>query len=411
MAEAALPLVPRPDHVSPDRVVDFDFWNVPGVQDDLHLAIRAFQQSAPDIFWTPHNGGHWVVMRAEDVDVMQHDYERFSHHCYSIPKKPESTPRELPLEVDPPRHTILRRPLTAALLPKVVNALEPRIRSLAASLIDEFVDRGRCEFVSEFSTVLPICIFLDLVDLPREDRSFLLPITEKVVRGRTAEMRLEGQNDLLGYIGKTVRERRVAPGDDLMSVIVNIDEGGKKISEDDAIAYASLVMFGGLDTVTAVLSHVARFLARNPEHRRDIVANLWDEGFMRGAIEELCRRHGAGSTGRVITRDMEYKGAQLREGEMILVLNMMAGLDERSIPDPLTLDFRRSPPARLMMFGNGPHTCPGAVLARRELKIFLQEWLSRIPDYDITPGSETVSVTGLVSGILKLDLSWPVATN
>src|SRR6202020_824811 len=98
------------------------------------------------------------------------------------------------------------------------------------------------------------------------------------------------------------------------------------------------------------------------------------------------------------TRDMEYQGARLRQGEMILVLHMMAGLDERSIADPLTLDFRRSPPARLQMFGNGPHTCPGAVLARRKLKIFLQEWLRRIPDYEVTPGTEVRTTTGLVSG-------------
>ena len=92
---------------------------------------------------------------------------------------------------------------------------------------------------------------------------------------------------------------------------------------------------------------------------------------------------------------------------MVLVLHMMAGLDERSVPDPLTLDFRRSPPVKLQMFGNGPHTCPGAVLARRELKIFIQEWLSRIPDFEIKPGTQPVSVTGLVSGMLKLELSWP----
>ena len=407
MADAALPLVARPDHVPPERMIDFDFWNVPGSQEDIQIALRQFQQSAPDIFWSPHNGGHWTVMRSDDIDVMHHDYDRFSYHCYSIPKKPDSTPREIPLECDPPRHTALRKPLTAALLPAVVNRFEPRIRELAAGLIEGFVDRGECEFVSEFAQVMPICIFLDLVDLPREDRDFLLPITEKVVRGRTAEMRLEGEHDLHDYISKVVRERRARPGDDLMSVIVNLDDIDGRITEEDAIAYASLVMFGGLDTVSAQLSQVARYLARNPDHRRDITANMWDERFMRGAIEELCRRHGAGSTARLVTRDIEYKGAQLRAGEMVLVLHMMAGLDERSVPDPLTLDFRRSPPVKLQMFGNGPHTCPGAVLARRELKIFIQEWLSRIPDYEIKPGSQPISVTGLVSGMLKLELSWP----
>jgi len=80
-----------PDHVPPERMVDFDFWNVPGSQEDIQLALRQFQQRAPDIFWSPHNCGHWTVMRSDDIDVMHHDYERFSDHCYSIPKKPDST--------------------------------------------------------------------------------------------------------------------------------------------------------------------------------------------------------------------------------------------------------------------------------------------------------------------------------
>ena len=92
---------------------------------------------------------------------------------------------------------------------------------------------------------------------------------------------------------------------------------------------------------------------------------------------------------------------------MVLVMHPLAGMDERAIADPELLDLRRVPIGTHAIFSNGPHTCPGAVLARRELKIFIQEWLSRIPDYEITPGSQPVSVTGLVSGMLELQLRWP----
>lgn len=407
MANESLPPVPTPSHVPAELVRDFDIFDIPGAQEDIQLAVHAIQQSSPDVFWTPRNGGHWVATRAQDIEVIQRDYARFSNNSYLVPKKPAGIQRELPLEVDPPRHTALRRPLTRALMPAVVTQNEERIRALAAQLIDGFAPRGSCEFVSEFAQVFPICIFLDLVQLPREDRHYLLPIVKAVVGGRTPEIRFEAQHALAEYIGRVVRERRAAPGSDILSPLVNVLEGEERISEADAIAYATLVLFGGLDTVAAMLSQVVRFLARNPGHRHDLIANRNDDAFLLGAIEELLRRHGLATTAREITGDFLFNGAPLRKGEMILVLHMLVGLDERKIHSPLTVDFRRPRLNTHAVFGGGPHACPGAVLARREMKIFLQEWLRRIPQFDIALGSTPISVTGFVSGLTELRLEWP----
>ncbi|MBV9840093.1 MAG: cytochrome P450 [Sphingomonadaceae bacterium] len=409
MSGYSLPPVPRPDHVPEALVVDFDLYDLPGLQDDPQLAMRAFQQSAPDIFWTPRNGGHWVATRAEDIDVMQKDHVRFSHHNVVLPKKPDDAPRELPLEVDPPRHTALRRPLTMALLPKVVSKLEASVRSLTVSLIEGFRDKGACEFVSEFAQILPISVFLDLVELPREDRHHLLPIVENSVRARDPDVRQGAQEAIYRYIGDTVRERRAKPGEDLLSRLINVEVDGGKISEAEAISYATLVLFGGLDTVAGMLAFVARFLALHPEQRRDLAGNVGNEAFLRNAIEELLRRHGLANTVREITADMEYKGVRFRKGEVILPPNMLYGLDERKVDDPLKVDFRRRAPIRHAIFGQGPHTCPGAVLARRELKIFLEEWLPRIPDFAITPGKRVRVESGLVFGVLELHLCWPTS--
>jgi cytochrome P450 len=398
----------RPGQVPPELVVDFDLWNIPGAQDDVQLAAHAFQQRCPDIFWSPRNGGHWVATRAADIETMQRDHGRFSHHCFTIPKKPEDMPRELPSELDPPRHTPLRRPLTAALMPKIVYGLDDQVRSLSAALVDGFRDRGHCEFIAEFGEILPITVFLDFVNLPPGDRHFLLPKVARVVRGSTPEIRHDALLEVIDYITGIVRERRARPGEDMLSAVVNaIELDGQRINEPDAVAYAGTVLFGGLDTVTAMLSFVARFLARSPAHRRQLVARLDDEAYMRNAVEELLRRHGIASTARLITHDMDYNSAPFRGGEMVLVLNMLHGLDERRFDRPLTVDFDRPAPISHAIFGNGPHTCPGAVLARRELRIFLQEWLRRIPEFEVTPGTVPVTTTGLVSGITRLELSWP----
>src|ERR1700759_396428 len=159
-ADPRTPPAPIPAHVPPALVIDFDLWNIPGSEEDAQLAMRAVQQASPDVFWTPRNGGHWVVTRAADIDTLQRDVSRFSNDCYVVPKKPPEIPKELPLECDPPRHTALRRPLTAALLPRQVMLLEDRIRSLTIELIDQVHARGTCEFVAEIAKALPIFIFL-----------------------------------------------------------------------------------------------------------------------------------------------------------------------------------------------------------------------------------------------------------
>jgi len=397
----------RPDNVPADLVVDFDMFNLPGYQTDVQLAYRAFQQNAPDIFWTPRNGGHWVATRAEDIEVMQRDHTRFSYEQITIPKKPDGAMRMIPLELNPPEHAGFRAPLTRALLPKVVNGLEAKIRTHCIALIEGFLPHGECEFVKEFGQVLPIVIFLDLVNLPREDRHYLLPLTDAAVRARTPEARMTATQEVGAYILKTVRERRAEPGEDLLSQLVNTMIDGKRIGEHEAVAFASLVLFGGLDTVASMMANIARFLAVHTDHRRQLCEHLDDDNFKRNAIEELLRRHGIASTARMIAADIDYKGVRFCRGDMILPPNMLFGLDERRVEYPLKVDFTRQFPIPHAAFGNGPHTCPGAVLARREIKIFLEEWLKRIPDYRIKAGTSPLFELGSVNALLRLELCWP----
>ena len=398
----------RPAHVPEDLVVPFDIYDIPGSDDDVQLAYRAFQQSCPDVFWTPRNGGHWVATRAELIEQIQQDYARFSSRTVAIPPTPFTVPRQIPLELDPPEHGVFRKPLAQAFLPKAVAALESKVRATAVELIEAFAERGECEFVDEFAGVFPVSVFLDMVDLPQTDRDFLREITERAVRGHY-EAHQQAEADLASYLEPFVTARREAPGSDLLSTLVNAERAGEKISLDEATRFAKLVMFGGLDTVASMLGFVTRFLALNPGHRRQLVARLDDEAFLKHATEELLRRHGIANTGRYVVQDTVLAGVQLKAGDVILPPNMLAGLDERVVDNPTEVDFSRPFPIHHAIFGNGFHTCPGAVLARRELMIFLQEWLSRIPEFTIKPGTTPVTATGLVNGVLRLELCWPTA--
>ncbi len=398
-------LAPRPEHVPAELVRDFDLYDIPGAAEDIQAAYRAIQQASPDIFWTPHNGGHWVATRGEDIVEMQRDYNRFSHQHIVLPPMPDA-PRQIPLEMDPPEHARYRRPLMQALLPSIVSELESKVRQVAIDAVERLLPRGECEFVEDFAKVLPIHVFLELVELPLDDKAYLLALAEDSVRGRDAETRGRSQQLMGAYLLPWIRARRETPGNDLLSKLVNVDIGGERISEAEATSYATLVLFGGLDTVAGMIAFIARFLAQNPEQRRQLVERLDDDAFVKNAIEEMVRRHGLANTARVIASDFDYKGVSFRAGDRILPANLFVGVDDRINPDPLVVDFSREKPVHAA-FGNGAHACPGAVLARREIRIFLQEWLSRIPDFRIKPGTRPVLATGMVNGVLRLELVWP----
>lgn len=395
----------RPDHVPAELARDFDFYAVPGADKDVQAAFAAVKDAAPGVFWTPRNGGHWVVTDGEHILAIQRDYRRFSHREILLPPMPPGTPRQIPLEMDPPEHATYRRPLMQALTPAIVGALEDQVREVAVQAIERLVPLGQCEFVEDFAKVLPIHVFLALVELPLADKGRLLDLAEMAVRGRDAETRLTAHHEMGGYLLDWVRKRRDAPGDDLLSKLVTVEIDGARIAEHEAVSYATLVLFGGLDTVAGMLAFVARFLALSPSHRRELVARLDDTAFLKAAIEELIRRHGIANTARVVAEDCEIGGVAMRAGDRVLPANLFVGLDSTLNPDPLTVDFHREKPVHAA-FGNGPHACPGAILARREILVFLQEWLTRIPDFAIKPGTEPMLATGMVSGVLRLDLAW-----
>lgn len=392
-----------PSHVPRELVVDFDFMNLPGHHDDVHLAWKNAVVDAPDIFWTPANGGHWVARRADDIEVMQVDHEHFSYESVTIPRQPDM--RLAPLEYDPPEHTALRAILSASFGPKPMQALQSDIRKLCIELIESFRARGECEFVGDFAKRLPIVVFLRLVDLPLQDREHLLELTEMSVRGN-GEQRQQASQGLFMYIQKWVQARRAAPGQDLISKIVNAVVQGGPLDPGQTFGMLANVIFGGLDTVAASLSFVARWLAENPQARQQLIDN---PAMLADAEEEFYRRFGIPQTARVIAQDFVYKGVPFRKGEQVLVSKTLHGLDERRYADPLTVNFNRKRAVHAA-FGAGPHRCPGSFLARQELKIFMEEWLKRIPQFRIKPGARVVTSSGMVNGVLSLPLAWDVST-
>lgn len=392
----------KPDHVPENLVYDFDYLTPPGHEEDIHMAwYRLRCEGVPDIFWTPRYGGHWIATRADDIDHIQLDHTLFSMCDITVPRG-SSTFRGYPLEIDPPEHAKYRILLAPRFGPRQAREMVDAVRAYANELIDGFVDRGECEFVGEFANRLPIDVFLRLVDLPLEDRDHLLKIAEMGTHAKTTEERAQAARDLGAYVEKWIEERRANPGDDLFSLIVNAQIDGRAYNDEETYGMLFIVLFGGLDTVASSMGFVANFLATHPEHRQQLVS---DPSLIPDAIEEFLRRFGIPQTARVITADIEYNGVQLKAGEQIMLPKVLHGLDERRYPDPLTVDFSRKPKDHAA-FGAGPHKCLGMHLARQELRVFLEEWLRRIPNFSIKSGETPKTTGGSTNGMIYLPLVW-----
>ena len=393
-----------PDNVPPELVVDFDFFALADKADDVQTAWAELH-NGPDIVWTPHYGGYWIATRAADIDVMQLDHEHFSHNEFDIPVNPNKV-RSVPLSLDPPEHTPYRKLLMSAFVPQKVRGYADVARETAQALVRTLQPRGQCEFIDEFAKVLPINVFLSMMNLPLADRHWLLPRVEIAVRSADLELKTRNQQELVGYLMQHIKAREEAPGDDLLSMIVHGEVEGRAMTSPEIMSMSLLVLVGGLDTVASQLGFVANFLARNPGHRHELIQN---PKLNQVACEEFLRRYGLPNTARELTMDFDYKGLHFKKGDMIQMPKCLYGLDDRINEKPFAVDFHRKPSAiKHAAFGAGPHICPGNVLARRELIIFLEEWLPAIPDFEIDPDRPATFSAGSVNGVDKLYLRWPV---
>jgi cytochrome P450 len=391
-----------PAHVGPARVVDFDFWRPGPPGSDPFLAWTTALHGKPPIVWTARNGGHWLVTRGEDIPKILADHERFSSRRVFIGM--EGAPRSVPLEHDPPEHAPLRKLLMPAFSPRSVKHWADEAQRLAVELIEGFRSAGRCEFMREFATQLPIIVFLKIVNLPLEHRPMLLDWVSTAIRASEAEARARAREGMNAYMVDLVNRRLREPGDDILSQAINADLGnGQRMSYDMALGTARTLLGGGLDTVASTMGWIALFLAENPGHRRTLAD---DPRRIPRAIDEMMRRFSIANIARVVRNDMEYEGAQLKANEQVLMGTCLHGLDPSCFTDPLRVDFDRRDSHRHSTLSHGIHRCMGAPLALQEIRIFIEEWLKRIPDFEVDPEVPPVKVTGIAHALSQLGLRW-----
>lgn len=393
----------RPGHVPPERVFDFDVYAPPGGEDDFHQAWKCLHaEGVPDLVWTPRNEGHWIATRGALVFDILDRPEIFSNRAVFVPKSFGMAHDMLPTTLDPPHHEPFRRFLNEGLSPRAVRDLEGLIRGTIISLIDDIKDQGQCDFIQAYAQILPVYIFLGMLDLPREDARKLKHWSDMIVHPDGTMTYEEARQHFDDYIDAQIRLRRGSTRTDMLSAIINGTVNGRQLTDVEIKSMGMQLLMGGLDTVVNFLGYLFWFLAENPDKRAELAGA---PERMTAAIDEILRRFPIVTVARLVRQDVEIDGVTLKEGDMVVVPSALVGTDDRLNDDPMTVDFHRSKRIHAT-FGMGNHNCPGAMLARSEIRITVEEWLRRIPSFALAPGARVAFKGGLVATVVSLPLVW-----
>lgn len=396
----------RPANVPADRVVDFDLFSPMHDGLDIHESWKALQDnSAHTVVWSPHNGGHWIALRGRLIETILADHERFTSYTVLIPKETNGAAyRFYPLSLDPPQHRPYRNLLNQNLMPNSINPLEGEVRALTIELIEGFLPKGRCNFIHEFSEVLPLRVFMQLVDLPLEDLPRLKYLADQFTRPDGTMDLQDVTREFHAYLAPVFKERRGTGGKDMLSRMVDGIVQGREVTDAEASNLAVQVLVGGLDTVLNFMGFVMVFLAENPGFRRELIAHPKK---IPDAVMELLRRFPIVADAREVRIDQHFEGVDLRKGDMIVAPTVLHGLDDEQYDKPMEVRLERKWP-RHTSFGKGVHICPGQYLARLEMKILLEEWLRLIPDFALEPGTVVTYAGGIDLTVQPYYLVWDV---
>jgi cytochrome P450 len=389
-------------------------------------AIRTFSPHDPALFADPYptyellrtkcpvarsemHDGFWIVSKYEDVHFVCSHPELFSSHPAHIPPNMGQDRPVIPLEIDPPDHAKYRQILAPVFAPRRMEALEVKIRTTVNAMIDTFIERGRCEFISELAEPLPTHIFLEMMDWPVSDAPRFHAWKDVIIHGvpgdeeASLEARVEAGTALYTYFAEVLDDRMESPRDDIMTLLMEASFGGERpLSQFEVLDIVFLLLIAGLDTTTGALGNAFVHLSQRPDLRDRLVA---DPALIPSAVEEMLRYESHVATGRRVLSDVSVRGMEFKQGDRVLVLFGSASRDEDEFPaaDDIVLD--RSP-NRHVAFGVGPHRCVGSHLARLESVIAFEELHRRLPDYRLAPGSTPEQQLTFVRTTRRLDLEF-----
>jgi cytochrome P450 PksS len=317
------------------------------------------------------------------------------------------------LDVDEPDHTRLRALVRKAFTPRLIEQLQRRIQTLCEDLLDAAQSKGRMELIRDYALPLPATVIADLLGVPAEDRRKFHRWSSKIVSvSPGAEASLQGLQVVpsvwafMRYLRKQFEQSHVEPKDDLITALVQAEEAGDKLSEDELLAMGFLLLVAGHETTVNLIASGTLALLEHPEQLKMLRS---DPSLIRSAVEDLVRYTSPVqlATERYAREDVTIAGTTIPRGELMLAVIGSANRDEQQFENPDALDITRDPNKHLA-FGKGIHHCLGASLARMEAQIAIDALLHRFPNLRLAEAPESLRwQRGLfLRGLEKLPLAF-----
>lgn len=380
------------NHFSPlDPRLAADFWST---VDDL-------RERCP-VNHSDQHGGLWTFSRYGDVRMIGLDWKTFSSADSVAPVAFTNDDfKMLPIECDPPQHKGLRKLLDPYFTASAIEARSAAVRRLAVTLIDQFSERGSCEFMTEFALRFPALSFFEvLMDLPGEA---VLEVTEAVdLLVFQPERAAEAFSEMAQWCSRMFALRRSqSRRDDVLDALLFGQVDDRDLTEKERLQMMINLIVGAMETTANGLGNMALRLAQDPG-LQDRCRRLAD---LRPAVDEFLRIEApAPAFGRTVTKDTEVDGQQIPAGARIVASLGSANRDPRTFTDPGQLRIGRANAAKHVTFGIGPHHCLGVHLAKLEMRIGLEEILQRMPDLSLDTEQPIRYRNALSRGPLELPL-------
>ncbi len=358
-----------------------------------HEAMRVLRNEDPVHFHKEPGGpGFWAITKYDDVMAVGKDPHTFSSfrggtNIQDYPPDNLSTIQLLMLNMDPPQHNKFRKLASKGFTPRMVAAMEPKIRDACRGIVDSIAERGECDFVRTVSAELPLVVICDLIGVPQEERGKLFDWSNRLIGFDDPEFQTSLEDGRMAamemwmYANGLAEGRKGKNGEDLVTVLINAEIEGERLTEMEFDAFFLLLAVAGNETTRNAISGGMLALFENPEQWARLTK---DQTLVGGAIEEILRWvTPVNYFRRTATKDTQIRGKSIKENDKVCMYYSSANRDEDVFgQSSMTFDISRSPNEHLA-FGGGQHFCLGASLAKLEMRLLFEEIARRLPDLQL----------------------------
>jgi cytochrome P450 len=387
-------------------VVDIDFRVDRPAFSHLEV-LNELREMAP-ILWNETPNGYWMVTHYDLVKEALQRPDVFTNKIVSVLGDRDKHLYLIPQNLDGQAHVDCRHVVNPWFSPGSVKRLEPLARQRCIAMIEELRPVGRCDLAVDFAMIYATEVFLAILGLPVDDGAFMLPLVEKIFEGFFGGDPVEqaaAADEIKGYFERVIEDRVERPGDvgtDFVSYLLQAKMGSRSITRDEILTLCLTIMLAGLDTTRSMLGYIFHHLATHQGDRRLLIDQ---PERIPDAVEEFVRLYSlVFQDGRYVNQDIDFHGCPMKKGDIVWLGLAQANRDPRRFdrPDEFVID---RPFTKHLGFAAGAHRCLGAHLARVELIIVLEEWLRRIPDFELATDEQLIERGGQLM-LKSVPLRW-----